>query len=113
MTKFALLAALPLAFAASGCNNAAAPDAADSTVAAVNSSDDALAADTSAVGPTDTRPAANATAGMTQAQQAEYADEKAESLEKKADRVEPVNEAEAGRLEAEAKRLQDERDAKR
>lgn len=113
MKKFAILSALPFALTIAACDST--PEAADgdATAATATASDDAMAADTSMVGPTDTTPAANATDGMTQAQQAEVADETAENLEERADRVEDTNEAEADRLEAQAKALQKERDAKR
>lgn len=118
MKKIAMAAAFPLALALSACGADRTDDAAQGdATAATASQDDALATDTSAVGPTDTTPratpAGSATAGLTPEQRAEVADETAEDLEERADAVEDVNEAEADRLEAEAKRLQRERDANR
>ena len=109
MKKLALVADLPFALGLAACGDST-HEVAEGDMTAAEATDDAMATDTSAVGPTDTTPAGSA---MTDAQEAEIADETAENLEERADRVEDVNEAEADRLEAEAKRLQEERDAKR
>jgi hypothetical protein len=109
MNKLTLLAALPFALGVAACDKT--PEAADGTAtdaAVVAASDDAMAADTSVVGPTDTKPGAAATDTMS----AKALDTTAENLEKQADAVEPTNEVEADRLEAQAKALQEKRDAK-
>lgn len=107
--KTLALAALPFALGLAACADSTPETAADGDMTSVEATDDMMATDTSAVGPTDTTPAANSAGSMTEKQ----LDTTAENLEERADRIEDVNEAEADRLEAEAKRLQNERDAKR
>jgi len=108
MKKIALIAALPFALALAACGDST-PEAADGDATTAEATDDAMATDTSAVGPTDTTPAGRR---ETNDETVERLDETAEDLEERADDIESTNEAEADRLEAEAKRLQKERDVR-